>query len=162
MCANATSATAAVALDSNGLVVRGRRRPMGRYTTSLQVRFRDIDPLYHVSHTVYVVYMQQARLAFCEDVLEYRESRYDTVVVHLELDYESEVAFGDEVVAETWITDVGSSSFTMAYEISANGTVAATGESVQVVVGPESGDKTEIPGAWRERFEKYRDEVDGS
>ena len=135
---------------------------MGRYTTSLQVRFRDIDPLYHVSHTVYVVYMQQARLAFCEAVLELGDSAWDTVVAHLELDYESEVAFGDDLVAETWITDVGSSSFTMAYEITANGTVAATGESVQVVVDPESGESTGVPEGWREAFESYRDEGDGT
>lgn len=131
---------------------------MGRYTTDLQVRFRDIDPLYHVSHTVYVVYMQQARLAFCQEVLDLRNSAYDTVVAHLEIDYESEVAFGDDLVAETWIGDVGSSSFTMAYEISANDTVAATGESVQVVLDPEVGESTEVPAAWREHFEAYRDD----
>ena len=133
---------------------------MGRYTTDLQVRFRDIDPLYHVSHTVYVVYMQQARLAFCEDVLDLRDSGFDTVVAHLEIDYETEVAFGADLVAETWISDVGSSSFTMAYEISANGTLAATGESVQVVVDPESGESTSVPATWREHFAEYRD--DGS
>ena len=133
---------------------------MARYSTTLQVRFRDIDPLYHVSHTVYVIYMQQARLAFCEEVLELSDSAYDTVVAHLELDYESEVAFGDEVTAETWITDVGTSSFTMAYEISADGAVASRGESVQVVVDPEAGENTEVPTGWRERFESYRD--DGS
>lgn len=131
---------------------------MGRYSTTLQVRFRDIDPLYHVSHTVYVVYMQQARLAFCEEVLGLPDSPYDTVVAHLELDYESEVAFGDDLTAEAWITDVGTSSFTMAYEISANGTVASTGESVQVVVDPEVGENTEVPAEWREQFEAYRDE----
>lgn len=135
---------------------------MGRYSTGLQVRFRDIDPLYHVSHTVYVVYMQQARLAFCEEVLDLADSDWDTVVVHLELDYESEVGFGDDLVAETWITDVGSSSFTMAYEVSANGTVAVTGESVQVVIDAETGEKTDVPDEWREHFEAYRDDGDGS
>ena len=133
---------------------------MGRYTTELQVRFRDIDPLYHVSHTLYVVYMQQARLAFCQDVLDLRDSPYNTVVAHLEVDYESEVAFGDDLVAETWISDVGSSSFTMAYEISANGTTAATGESVQVVLDPESGESTGVPAVWRELFAEYRDDGD--
>jgi len=135
---------------------------MGRYSTGLQVRFRDIDPLYHVSHTVYVVYMQQARLAFCEEVLGVSDSAWDTVVAHLELDYESEVEFGDDLVAETWITDVGSSSFTMAYEVSADGTVAVTGESVQVVIDAGTDEKTAVPEHWREQFEAYRDDGDGS
>ena len=133
----------------------------GTYTTRLQVRFRDIDPLYHVSHTVYVVYMQQARLAFSEEVLGYRESGYDTVVAHLELDYENEVTLDDELVVETWVTDVGTSSFTMAYAITANGTRAASGESVQVVVDAETGDSTPVPDEWRDRLGEYRGE-DGS
>jgi len=135
---------------------------MGRYTTELQVRFRDIDPLYHVSHTIYVVYMQQARLAFYEDVLDYRESGYDTVVAHLELDYEHEITLDDELTVEAWITDVGSSSFTMAYELSASGTVAATGESVQVVVDADTGESVDVPAEWHEQFETYRDGRSGS
>lgn len=127
-----------------------------RYTTSIQVRFRDIDPLYHVSHTVYVVYMQQVRLEFSEDVLGLGDSGYDTVVAHLEVDFEDEVSFDDEVVAETWVTDVGSSSFRMAYAIRSDGTRAASGESVQVVVDAEEGGSTPVPPEWRERFDDYR------
>lgn len=132
-----------------------------RYTTELQVRFRDIDPLYHVSHTVYVVYMQQARLEFSGDVLGLADSGYDTVVAHLEIDYEDEVSFDDAVTVETWVTDVGSTSFTVSYAILAGGTRAATGESVQVVVDAEDGGSTPVPPEWRERFEAFRaDEED--
>lgn len=126
-----------------------------RYSTDLQVRFRDVDPLYHVSHTVYVVYMQQARLAFSEDVLGMTDSAYDTVVAHLEVDYEDEVGFGDAVTVETWVTDVGTTSFTMAYAIRGDGTRAASAESVQVVVDAEDGESTAVPPEWREHLEDY-------
>lgn len=125
------------------------------YTTELQVRFRDIDPLYHVSHTVYVVYMQQARLEFSDVVLSIAESEYDTVVAHLEVDYQAEVTHGDDVTVDAWISDVGSSSFTMSYAISADGERAATGESVQVVIEEETGESIEIPPEWRDLFEQY-------
>jgi acyl-CoA thioesterase FadM len=46
----------------------------------------------------------------------------------------------------------------MAYEVSANGTVAVTGESVQVVIDAETGEKTDVPDEWREHFEAYRDD----
>ena len=126
------------------------------YTTSLQVRFRDIDPLYHVSHTVYVVYMQQARLSFFDEVLEHRKSEYNTVVVHLEIDYEKEISVGDEVTVDACITAIGTSSFTMAYTILADGTRVAAGESVQVVTHEDTGKPTEIPSAWREVLDCYR------
>lgn len=128
---------------------------MGTYTTDIDVRFRDIDPLRHVSHTVYVVYMQQARLEFCEAELDLPESDYDTVVVHLEVDYHDDVTQRDDVAVETSITDVGESSFTMGYEVTANGETAATGESVQVVVGAETGDSCAVPDDWRSVFEAY-------
>ncbi len=128
---------------------------MGTYTTDIDVRFRDIDPLRHVSHTVYVVYMQQARLEFCEEALALPESDYDTVVVHLEVDYHDDVARGDDVAVETSITDVGESSFTMGYEVTANGETAATGESVQVVVDATTGDPCPVPDEWRSVFERY-------
>jgi acyl-CoA thioester hydrolase len=118
------------------------------YTTDIQVRFRDIDPLYHVSHTVYLDYMQQSRLEFSQEVLSLGESPYDTVVAHVEIDYE-------DVTVEARITDVGSSSFTMTYAIVADGTRAAVGESVQVLIEEETGEATEIPPEWRETFEQY-------
>jgi len=125
------------------------------YTTDIQVRFRDIDPLYHVSHTVYLDYMQQSRLEFSEEVLSLGESPYDTVVAHVEIDYEDEVTRDDDVTVEARITDVGSSSFTMTYAIVADGTRAAIGESVQVLIEEETGEATEIPPEWRETFERY-------
>lgn len=133
-----------------------------RYTTSIQVRFRDIDPLYHVSHTVYVIYMQQVRLEFSEDVLGLGDSGHDTVVAHLEVDFEAGVSLDDDVVAEAWVTDVGSTSFTMAYAIRSDGTRAVSGESVQVVVDAEGDGSTPIPPEWRERLDDYRVGGDGT
>jgi acyl-CoA thioester hydrolase len=126
------------------------------YTTDIQVRFRDIDPLYHVSHTVYLDYMQQSRLEFSEEILSLGESAYDTVVAHVEIDYEDEVTQDDDVTVEARIADIGSSSFTMTYAILADGTRAAVGESVQVLIEEETGEATEIPPEWRETFEQYR------
>lgn len=126
------------------------------YTTDIQVRFRDIDPLYHVSHTVYLDYMQQSRLEFSEEVLSLGESAYDTVVAHVEIDYEDEVTQDDDVRVEARITHIGSSSFTMTYAILADDIRSAVGESVQVLIEEETGEATEIPPEWRETFEQYR------
>lgn len=128
---------------------------MATYATDIDVRFRDIDPLWHVSHTVYVVYMQQARLEFSADVLGMTGSEYDTVVVHLELDYHDDISRDDDVVVEMAVTDIGGSSFTTTYEVLADGDVAATGESVQVVVDAEDGDPCPVPDDWRSPLEKY-------
>lgn len=126
-----------------------------KYTTEIQIRARDLDPLNHVSHPVYTVYMQQARLRFSEEVLSYFGAKHNTVVVHLEIDYEGNITYGDDVTIEAWISDMGSSSFTMKYVVFADGERAAIGESVQVVINEETGDSVEIPSEWRDTFDRY-------
>lgn len=135
----------------------GAVRRMPAYTTDIDVRFRDIDPLAHVSHTVYVVYLQQTRLEFSFEELEMAETGYDQVVVHLEVDYHDDIALDADVVAKATVTEIGESSFTMEYAVTADGDVAATGESVQVVIDVETGDPCPVPEEWRSTLERYRE-----
>lgn len=127
------------------------------YTTDIAVRFRDIDPLAHVSHTVYVIYMQQARLEFSFEELDMASTGYDQVVVHLEVDYHDDIGRDAAVVTETAVTAIGDSSFTMRYAVLADGDVAATGESVQVAIDTDTGEPCRVPEAWRPVLERYQD-----
>ena len=126
-----------------------------KYSTKIQVRYRDIDPLRHVSHTEFVTYMQQARLEFSDTVLGMTGVEFDTVVVHLEIDYIDDITTTDDVEVAMTVTDIGRTSFTVGYEIVASGTTAATGESVQVVVDGSTGDSVRVPDEWRSKLEKY-------
>lgn len=125
------------------------------YSTTIQVRYRDIDPLRHVSHTEFVTYMQQARLEFSEKVLGMTGAEFDTVVVHLEIDYINDITIGETVAVTMTVTDVGRTSFTVGYEITANGATAATGESVQVVVDGSIGESVRVPDEWRSKLADY-------
>ena len=131
---------------------------MTRYTIDVDVRFRDIDPLEHVSHTVYVTYMQQARLSFFYDGIDVGDEGLAFVVAHLEVDYHESILREQDVTVAVAVTDVGRSSFTLGYEISADGRVAATGESVQVVVDRESNETRPISETIATKLEPYRDE----
>lgn len=131
---------------------------MTRYSIDVDVRFRDIDPLEHVSHTVYVTYMQQARLSFFYDGIEVGDEGVAFVVAHLEVDYHEQIRREQDVSVALAVTHVGESSFTIGYEISADGRVAATGESVQVVVDRESNETRPISESIAAKLEPYRDE----
>lgn len=126
-----------------------------KYSTKIQVRYRDIDPLRHVSHTEFVTYMQQARLEFSDTVLGMTGVEFDTVVVHLEIDYIDDITSADDVEVAMTVTDVGRTSFSVGYEIVASGTTAATGESVQVVVDGSTGDSVRVPDEWRSKLAEY-------
>lgn len=126
-----------------------------KYSTKIQVRYRDIDPLRHVSHTEFVTYMQQARLEFSDEVLGMTGVEFDTVVVHLEIDYADDITTGDTVEVAMTVADVGRTSFTVEYEITADGTTAATGESVQVVVDGNTGESVRVPDEWRSKLAEF-------
>lgn len=129
---------------------------MAEYTIDVDVRFRDIDPLEHVNHTVYVTYMQQARLTFFYEELDIESDGVAPVVAHLEADFRESILREHDVTVAVSVTDVGESSFTLGYEIRADGDLAASGESVQVVVDRESGETRPIPDSIHEKLEPYR------
>jgi acyl-CoA thioester hydrolase len=122
------------------------------YTFDMQVRFRDIDPMNHVNNAVYATYLEQARAALYEDRLDVDLGQVDTVLAHLEIDFHAPIELDDEVVVALEIGDIGRSSIPMNYEIRADGELAATGQTVQVVFDRETGESVPVPEAWRDVF----------
>lgn len=128
-----------------------------QYKLDIQVRFRDLDPMKHVNNAVYLSYLEQARARYFADVLGERLEDVDTVLVHLEIDYRRQIEADDRVTVALGVDEPGSSSIPIDYEIrteSPDGetAVAATAETVQVLVDFETESSRPLPDAWRERI----------
>jgi acyl-CoA thioester hydrolase len=78
------------------------------------------------------------------------ERGLDVIVVHVEVDYDAPVELGDDVTVGVSLSDPGTTSFRSDYEIRANGDVAATGASVQLVADAETVEPVDLPDDWRE------------
>ncbi|WP_254546599.1 acyl-CoA thioesterase [Halomarina pelagica] len=122
------------------------------YSTTIQVRFRDIDAMDHVNSAVYATYLEQARAAFFRDVLDERLDRVDTVIARQEIEYRHPIDLGDAVRVDVEVSRLGESSVTMTYEVYADGDLAATAETVQVAYDRETERSRPLPAAWRERI----------
>lgn len=122
------------------------------YRTDLDVRFSDLDLVGHVNNAVYATYCEQARVRFFEDELDVRSTDISIVLASLELQYRRPIEGVGTVTVELDVTEVGDSSFTATYELSYEGEVVATGESVQVVVDPETRESVRVPDPWRDAF----------
>lgn len=120
------------------------------YTYNIDVRYRDTDPLRHVSHVEFITYMQQARLSYLSEQLQMDELGIDPIVVHVEVDYEGSIHLDDDVTVRVECTDPGETSFRTDYELLASGEVVATGHSIQVTADAETGETITIPEEWRE------------
>lgn len=125
------------------------------FACDLQVRFRDLDPMGHVNNAIYVTYLEQARAEYFEAVIGESLRDVPTVLVTVTIDYRAEITLGDPVTVRLSVGDLGRSSIPMVYEIRAGGDLAATAETVQVVVD-ESGDSRSIPEEWRDRIRSRR------
>lgn len=123
------------------------------FSTDLQVRFRDLDPMGHVNHAVYASYLEAARSVFYREVLDQPLEKVDTVIVHIELDYDRSIELGDEPVCHLGVERVGETSLTIRYELRLDGDIAATAETTQVVLDENTGRAREIPSAWREELQ---------
>lgn len=81
------------------------------HTTSLNVRFYELDPYNHVNHTNYFAYFETARIEYLNkmgwglDVL--KERGWQIVVVEIEARFLVAARYGQELTIHTWIEDVG-------------------------------------------------------
>lgn len=127
------------------------------FTIPIDVRFRDIDAMGHVNNAVYASYLEQARAQYYDEVIGEGLDEVHTVLAHLEIDFHEPINLGEDVTVRMRTTDIGGSSLSMEYEIAAAGSVLASGETVQVVFDPETGESRPVPDEWRERINRDRE-----
>ncbi|MFP4189355.1 MAG: acyl-CoA thioesterase [Halobacteriales archaeon] len=124
------------------------------YVTEVDTRFRDLDLMGHVNNAVYASYLEEARVAYYDEVLDVGVDELGFVLAHLEIDYERPIQHGDEVSVGLRTADVSDKSMTTEYRVEADDAVAATAKSVQVAVD-EDGVPRQVPDGWRRAIEDY-------
>lgn len=81
------------------------------HTTSLKVRFYELDPYDHVNHTNYFSYFETARIEYLTDMdmgLDVmKEQGWQLVVVEIEARFQAAARYGEELTIHTWVKDVG-------------------------------------------------------
>ena len=123
------------------------------FTESVDVRYQDHDTMGHVNNAVYVTYMEEARFAYLTEGLGVPPMDLNMVVANLTVDFRRPVQFDAEVEVAVSVTEVGDSSFTMAYEVRDSEGVAVEGETVQVALEPDGSGTRRVPRDWRDAIE---------
>lgn len=127
------------------------------FTTTVPVRYRDLDPMGHVNNAVYATYLEEARVAYFRSVLGVELDVVDTVVASLSIEYERPITLGDELTVEVSVPTVGTTSVPTAYELRVDEQVVATGTVVQVLYDREAAAPKPIPDEWRSRLGAFED-----
>jgi acyl-CoA thioester hydrolase len=81
-------------------------------------RFSDLDPLGHVNNVVFYDYLQEARVQMLTQLGHMDVDTLAQVVVRQEMSFRKPLLLKPEpIVIETWVGQVGNSSYTIEYRI---------------------------------------------
>ena len=129
---------------------------MTRLTTDIQMRFRDIDGMGHVNNAVYLSYTELARTQFYMQFAGKRTlDEIDFILAHVDIDFESQAVWRDQIRVTVWPSKIGNSSFTLSYEITEkrSGRLLARAKSVLVSYDYEKKESKPIPPDFRKVLE---------
>jgi acyl-CoA thioester hydrolase len=98
----------------------------------IEPRWTDLDPVGHVSNSVFLVYAEEARARYLRAALPDAWNRI--VVVHSDIDYHHPVWLSDSVEVTSAVESVGTSSFTTVNVVATATHKCTTVRTVQVVL----------------------------
>jgi 1,4-dihydroxy-2-naphthoyl-CoA hydrolase len=113
--------------------------------------------LFRHIHDAYEAWM--ATLGFPLDVM-IRNGNIALPLVHAQADYRRPLRHGDQVTVVLIVTELGSSSFQLAYRLqTSDGDAAATARTVHACIAPEDGGSRPLPDALRRRLAELQREL---
>ncbi|MEA3200226.1 MAG: acyl-CoA thioester hydrolase [Thermoplasmata archaeon] len=126
------------------------------FVVEVRVPWRDLDGAAHVNNAVYFSYFETARTEWYLQArgLAFRVEDLDIILARTSCDFRAQATMGDRLRVMMWPGKLGTTSFTLRYEIrKEDGTLVAEGESVQVCFDYAKNAKKPIPDVIRRSLE---------
>lgn len=133
-----------------------------RFSTTLEVRWRDVDALGHVNNAVYFTYLEQARCHYLRQlgVVPSNPAGIGMILAEISCQFKSPLELGERVTVWARVSELRNSSFFFEYRMKGtDGRLAATARSAQVCYDYQTRQPIPIPDEWREAIVTYEQEV---
>lgn len=129
------------------------------FSTSIGVRFRDLDAMGHVNNSVFFTYFEQGRIDFSHKVFQMSDpSDFRFIMAHIRCDFLIPVKLGHRLTLKIWVSSIGEKSFGYGYKLverSDESVVFATGESVQVCYDYTESRSIPVPDEMKAKLLEY-------
>ena len=130
-----------------------------RFSTSIRVRYSDLDAQGHVNSARYFTFMEEARLHYAQALGLWTAVKdfmgVGQIVAEATCTYIQPVFLGQTVDVAVRIARMGTKSMTTEYRLTVGADEVATGRTVQVTYDYQNQRSIPIPDAWRQRIEAY-------
>jgi acyl-CoA thioester hydrolase len=129
-----------------------------RHSLPIQLRFNDVDKFGHVNNTVYFSFYDLGKTEYfshvCPDVDWEKEG---IVVVHIEVNFLSQIFGGDHVAVQTAVMEIGNKSFHLVQRVvdTDSGEVKCECRSVMVCYDLQKHESMDMPQKWVEAICEY-------
>jgi len=132
-----------------------------RHRTEIHIRYGDIDMLHHVNNAKYQTYLEEARIRYCMDVLNWDGDwrRLNMILAKVQVEFRKPLYLNDSLVIHTRVKHIGNKSFTMDYIfVRNNGTedeIVAEAETVMVAYDPQTGHSIPVADDIRAKMKAF-------
>ena len=88
-----------------------------QYSTTIQLRWKDIDQFGHVNNAVYLTYFETARYYYNRDVNQWDWNQDQYIIASIKVDYLRPIFYPGDIMVYLRIGDIGDKSFVFHYAI---------------------------------------------
>ncbi len=138
--------------------MKGTAEPASfRFRRQVEVRFRDLDSVGHVHHSVPLAYFEEARADWWREIAGGTQDHdTDYIIAEATLGYHGRIRYPGRPTVGVRATRLGRSSFDLEYALwSEAGELLTTGRTVQVMYDYGAGASREIPPEIRRRIAEH-------
>ena len=135
----------------------GGREGGFRFVHPVEVRFRDVDVGGHAHHSQALIYMEEARWAYWDQVAGRKGvDSVDYIMADVSVRFHQRVLYPDTLQVGVRVASVGRKHFELEYEVrSGQGELLQSGASTQVMFDYESGSSIRVPDELRGRLAAF-------
>lgn len=125
----------------------------------IQMRMNDLDPFNHVNNGVQCNYFDCGRAHYFEAVFQEKIDwlSIDIVLAHVSLDFMEPIVYGENIICETKITELGKSSIKMTQQLRNKDTqhIKTICYSVLVSFDRKTGASHPLNPKYREKIQQF-------
>jgi len=128
------------------------------FSLKIHPRFGDIDGLGHVNNTVPAVWFEMGRtevLRMFDPDLTLDKNVFPLIIAHIDFDFVDQMFFNGEIEIKTWISKIGTKSFTISHEAWQDNRLCVKGSAVIVYFDFIKQETTPIPQDKRNLLEAH-------
>ena len=129
-----------------------------RFSTTFDIRWRDLDALGHVNNAVYFTYLEQARIRYLHELKLISDDPAEVGIILAETNcqFKSPLKLGEQPSVYLRVSELGNSSFVIQYQVeSRDRRLVAIARSVQVCYDYKRHHSVPIPDRWRKIVTTY-------